>query len=87
MLIIVHYGINALVNIMQNLIILKEIIFENEEIEEEFYQKYGLEPDEQPFETQEKTLKQINQINLIDWCKEKYESNICDYEIFLNHNQ
>jgi hypothetical protein len=38
----------------------KTIEFENEDDLELFYQEYGLEPDEQPFCVQEKTIKAIN---------------------------
>jgi hypothetical protein len=45
----------------------KEIVFPTEEAEEEFYQKYGYEPDEQPRETDEKSTKDVEEINYKEW--------------------
>lgn len=44
-----------------------EIVFPSDEVAEEFYQKYGYEPDEQPRETDEKSTKDIEEINYKEW--------------------
>ena len=45
----------------------KEIIFPDDDIQEEFYQKYGLEPDEQPKEIQEMSIIELKHCTLSDW--------------------
>ena len=44
-----------------------EVDFPTDEVGEEFYQKYGYEPDEQPRETDEKSTKNIEEIDYKDW--------------------
>lgn len=44
-----------------------KIIFENEESEEEFYQYFGYEPDEQKKEVQDKSISEINKLQLKTW--------------------
>ena len=44
-----------------------EIVFPSDEVAEEFYQKYGYEPDEHPRETDEKSTKDIEEINYKEW--------------------
>ena len=46
-----------------------EIVFPTDEVAEEFYQKYGYEPDEQPRETDEKSTKDVEEINYKEWQK------------------
>ena len=45
----------------------KTVVFPNDDKQEEFYQKYGLEPDEQPKEIQEMSIMEINKCELRDW--------------------
>ena len=45
----------------------KEVTFQTDDAAEEFYQKYGYEPDEQPKETDEKSTKDIEEINYREW--------------------
>ena len=56
----------------------KKIIFENDDLEEEFYQNYGYEPDEQKKEIQEKSILELenknNDYNNIKTCKDFYQS-------------
>ena len=47
----------------------KEIAFPTDEATEAFYQQYGYEPDEQPTETDEKSTKDIEEINYKEWLK------------------
>ena len=42
-----------------------KIVFTDEDLEQEFYELYGLEPDEQPINIQNKSIGEINIIN--DW--------------------
>jgi len=57
-----HY--NGIRNLITN-----KIEFENEDYEESFYNCYGLEPDEQPLEIQERIIgKKENQIGLQEFC-------------------
>ena len=48
----------------------KEIIFEDEDEYEEFYELYGYEPDEQSKETQEKSTKVLKKRKLNEWLKD-----------------
>ena len=44
-----------------------KIVFANDDLLEEFYEKYGLEPDEQSRECQEKSLLSLEKKTLDDW--------------------
>ncbi len=48
----------------------KEIVFEDEDEYEEFYELYGYEPDEQSKETQEKSTKVLKKRKLNEWLSE-----------------
>lgn len=48
----------------------QKIVFENDEMEEEFYQKYGYEPDEQKKEVQEKSIGKISKQEISDFYKQ-----------------
>ena len=48
----------------------KEIVFEDEDEREEFYELYGYEPDEQSKETQEKSTKVLKKRKLNEWLEE-----------------
>jgi len=50
----------------------KNIVFENEDSEEAFYQRYGYEPDEQTEECHHKSIKGIERIRWKDWFQEQY---------------
>jgi hypothetical protein len=45
----------------------QEVKFVDEEWEEEFHSKYGLEPDEQPLQTKENALKHVKDDNASSW--------------------
>ena len=45
----------------------KEIVFEDEDEYEQFYELYGYEPDEQNKETQEKSTKVLKKRKLNEW--------------------
>ena len=53
----------------------RKIRFENDDLFEEFYEKYGLEPDEQKKETQEKSIQDI--VKVTSWTEvySKYKLN------------
>jgi len=58
----------------------KEVLFIDEE---SFYDEYGYEPDEQPKEVQEKSIKEIKQkINWRQFYEEKKENNLIDNFVF-----
>lgn len=44
-----------------------QIVFPSDELAEEFYLKYGYEPDEQPRETDEKSTKDVEEIDYKEW--------------------
>ena len=44
-------------------------IFINDDIQEKFYEKYNLEPDEQSIETHNKSIKEINCYDVKDWMR------------------
>jgi len=48
----------------------KEIVFEDEDEYEEFYELYQYEPDEQSKETQEKSIKVLKKRRLNEWLKD-----------------
>ena len=48
----------------------KEIVFEDEDEYEEFYELYGYEPDEQSKETQEKSTKVLKKRKLNEWLED-----------------
>ena len=50
-----------------------KIVFKNIEQEEEFYEKYGFEPDEQSREVQEKSTKDISKTKLSKWIKDIFK--------------
>jgi hypothetical protein len=53
----------------------KKITFKNDDLEEEFYENYGYEPDEQKKEIQEKSIQEINKnINNTKSCKNFYQT-------------
>lgn len=63
----------------------QKIIFEDEDLEEEFYNKYNLEPDEQSLETKEKTIPYLtNNPNLLTSFIEHYNKKRC---IYLNDSE
>ena len=47
----------------------KNPIFINDDIQEKFYEKYNLEPDEQSIETHNKSIKEINCYDVKDWMR------------------
>ena len=47
----------------------KEPIFMNDDLEEKFYSKFGLEPDEQSLETHNKSIKEIKKYNMVQWIR------------------
>ena len=51
----------------------REIIFEKEEDEEEFYLKYGYEPDEQSKECQEKSIASFTKSKCKEWIEKEYK--------------
>lgn len=56
----------------------QKVIFKEEpddELMQEFYDNYGLEPDEQPKEVQEKSVQTIESIYNWKWFNEKYKNN------------
>jgi len=50
----------------------KKIIFEDDDQQDEFYNKYGYEPDEQPKEVQELSIKEIPYSRLDNWINELF---------------
>mgnify|MGYP001230448256 CR=1 FL=1 len=48
---------------------MNKINFPNSELEEKFYDKYNLEPDEQNLETHNKSICEIEKYNLTEWIK------------------
>ena len=59
----------------------KQIEFKDDLECEDFYEKYGYEPDEQPYEIQMKSVKLIPRVDLCSWMNnifyEKYKYNKC----------
>ena len=51
----------------------RKIIFEKEEDEEEFYLRYGYEPDEQSKECQEKSIASFTKSNCKEWIEKEYK--------------
>ena len=74
------HNYNGRLNIITN-----KIEFDDENSEEEFYEKWNLEPDEQPLEIQNKIIgsKDCIQINLKEFC-EKYGSPLVTKKIQKN---
>ena len=54
----------------------KNPVFINDDILENFYDKYGFEPDEQSKETQLKSTREIKKNNVKNWLKYVFEQNI-----------
>lgn len=53
----------------------QKVIFYEDELMEEFYDLYGLEPDEQPLKIQNKSISKIEKIHNWKWFNEQYKKN------------
>jgi predicted DNA-binding helix-hairpin-helix protein len=52
----------------------KQVIFIDEDLEQEFYDNYGYEPDEQPKNTQNKNIMEIQQDKNWNWFYKTYKN-------------
>jgi hypothetical protein len=53
----------------------QKVIFYEDELMEEFYDLYGLEPDEQPLKIQNKSISKIEKNHNWKWFNEQYKKN------------
>jgi hypothetical protein len=51
------------------------VIFEDDDLMEEFYRSYGYEPDEQSKAVQDKSIMIIEKVNNWKWFHDKYKNN------------